>query len=164
MKVSLIAAMTPGNHVIGLNNELPWCLKSDMMRFRLLTLGKPIIMGRKTHESIGKPLPGRDNIVITRQEEYKSEGCRVVNSVEQAFNVALATGAPEAVVIGGEEVYRQTIDKATELHVTFVNGPYSGDAFFPPIGREWTMVDCEAHLSDDRNECAHSFVTYRRCS
>lgn len=134
-KVSLIVAMSR-NRVIGAQNKLPWNIPEDLKRFREITTGHPIIMGRKTFDSIGRPLPKRTNIVITRDSKRTIEGCLVVDSLERAIAEASAAGIPgsdEVFVIGGGEIYRQALPRADRLYLTLVDCEIEGDAFFPEI-------------------------------
>jgi dihydrofolate reductase len=133
--ISLVAAMAR-NRVIGAGNRLPWRLPEDLKRFKRITMRAPVIMGRKTHESIGKPLPGRRNIVVTRQPGARWDGCEVAGSLDAAL--ALAGDAPEVFVIGGGELYRLALPRADRLYLTLIDADYAGDAFFPEIDpREW---------------------------
>jgi len=144
MKISLIAAMAE-NHVIGRNNQLPWRLPADLKRFKALTMGKPIVMGRKTWESLGRPLPGRTNIVITRDIGYQAEGCVVVHSIDQALEVA--AGSDEVMVIGGEKLYQQVLDRADRLYLTLVKSDVEGDTWFPEFDlTQWREVQREASI------------------
>jgi len=161
MKISIIVAMTD-ERVIGINNSLPWKLPNDMKWFRQQTLGKPIIMGRKTFESFGaRPLPGRDNIIISADENYHAEGAQVVHSIADAL--ALADGAEEAMIIGGASFYRQMLARADRLYLTLVHARIEGDAWFPEIDlADWHQIeriDCDA---DDKNPHAYSFVVLDR--
>jgi dihydrofolate reductase len=130
MKISLIAAMGE-NRVIGVDNRMPWHLSADLKRFRQITLGKPILMGRRTHESIGKPLPGRENIVLTRDSAYQSPGCTLVHNRDQA--VRAAGDAPELMVIGGAGLYQEFLPLADRLYLTLIQHTFEGDTFFPTI-------------------------------
>ncbi len=161
MKLSIIAAMAD-NRVIGINNSLPWKLPSDMKWFRKHTLGKPVIMGRKTFESFGgRPLPERTNIVITRDSNYKADGAVVVNSIEQA--VKAANGAEEAMIIGGASFYEQMLDKADRMYLTFVHTELDGDAWFPNYPADcWQEVARLEVGADEKNAFAHSFVVLER--
>jgi dihydrofolate reductase len=130
-KLSLIVAMTE-SRVIGVNNHLPWNIPEDLKRFRQITAGHPIIMGRKTYESIGKPLPKRTNIVITRDKSYRVEGGAVVHSFEEALEWARRSdGAEEVFVIGGSEIFKLAIPIAYRIYLTVVHWPFEGDTFFP---------------------------------
>jgi len=159
MRVSLIAAMAE-NRVIGRDNQLPWRLSADLQHFKALTMGKPIIMGRKTYESIGRPLPGRTNIVITRDSAFQAEGCEVVYSIEQAL--AAARGFEEVMVIGGAELYRQMLDHADRLYLTLVRAEVEGDALFPELGQQWHEVERESRKADDKNQFDYDFVILER--
>lgn len=160
MTLSLIVAASE-NDVIGRGGQLPWRLKNDLKRFRELTTGHTVIMGRKTYESIGRPLPHRRNIVITRDLSRKIEGCDVVHSVDEALQ--LVTGDFEIFIIGGGDIYRQALPRADRIHLTRVHAAIEGDAFFPelPAG-EWKEVACEEHSADQDNEYPYAFLTYQR--
>lgn len=160
MKISLIVAMAT-NRVIGLDNRLPWHLPADLQHFKAITMGKPILMGRKTWESIGRPLPGRTNIVITRDNAYQAEGCVVVHDIPAAL--AAASGHDEVMVIGGAEFYRQVLPQADTLYLTCVDGDFEGDTFFPELADDdWREVACEAHAADEKNPHAYRFITLER--
>jgi dihydrofolate reductase len=157
--ISIIVAAS-ANNVIGREGELPWRLSDDLKRFKAITMGKPVVMGRKTWESIGRPLPGRDNIVITRQPGFEAHGCHVVASTHEA--IAAAAGADEIMVIGGSEIYALFLPEAGRVYLTRVHAEVEGDAFFGELGEEWTLVSDEFHAADDRNEFDVSFRTYER--
>jgi dihydrofolate reductase len=158
--IALIAAMAE-NRVIGRDNRLPWRLSADLRRFKSLTMGKPVIMGRKTYESIGKPLPGRSNIVVTRDPDYRAPGCRVVHSLEQALEAAAAHD--EVMVIGGAELYRQTLERAERMYLTLVKTEVDGDALFPDIQpQQWRELERASHRADEKNEYDYDFVTLER--
>ena len=157
--ISLIVAASE-NHVIGRDGDLPWRLSDDLKRFKAVTMGKPIVMGRKTWESIGRPLPGRQNIVITRQPGYLAEGCDVVATVDQA--VAVAGEAAEIMVIGGSEIYALFLPAAARLYLTRVHAEVEGDAFFPAPGDDWRRVSNTPHAADENNEFDVSFRVYER--
>ena len=144
MKISLIVAVSR-NGAIGLNNQLPWYLPEDLKYFKSVTMGKPLIMGRKTFDSIGRPLPGRANIVLTRDPQWISDGVEVVQSVEQALlagKIACeAADVDEIMVIGGEQIYRMTLDLADRIYLTQVDADVDGDAFFPDIDlNNWSQT------------------------
>ena len=144
MKISLIVAVSR-NGAIGLNNQLPWYLPEDLKYFKSVTMGKPLIMGRKTFDSIGRPLPGRANIVLTRDPQWTSDGVEVVQSVEQALVAGEisceAADVDEIMVIGGEQIYRMTIDLADRIYLTQVDTDVEGDAFFPDIDlNNWSQT------------------------
>jgi len=158
--ISLIVAAST-NNVIGVAGGLPWHLSDDLKRFKALTMGKPIVMGRKTYESIGRALPGRQNIVITTQNEYAADGCDVVASVEEA--IAVAGDADEVMVIGGGEIYRLFLPLADRIHMTRVDVDVEGDTVFPEISDEvWREVAREEHRADDANDHDFAIVTYSR--
>ena len=157
--ISLIVAASE-NHVIGRDGELPWRLSDDLKRFKAVTMGKPIVMGRKTWESIGRPLPGRQNIVITRQPGYLAEGCDVVATVDQA--VAVAGEAAEIMVIGGSEIYALFLPAAARLYLTRVHAELEGDAFFPAPGDDWRLVSNTPQAADENNEFDVSYRVYER--
>jgi len=160
MKISLIAAMAD-NRVIGIENRLPWNLPGDMQWFRRHTMGKPIVMGRKTFESIGKALPGRTNIVVTRDASFFAADCVVVNSIEGAIEAA--GDADEMMVIGGASFYEQTLPQADRLYLTLVHADIEGDAWFPVVEfSQWHMVSEEKHLADESNPYDYSFLVLER--
>ena len=162
MKIALIAAMD-NNRVIGANNVLPWHLPVDLKHFKTITLGKPILMGRKTYESIGRPLPGRDNIVLTRQADFGANGCTVACSMEQAVSHAAKLGAKELMVIGGGQLYEAMLPSADRLYLTLVDTSVAGDAFFPEIdGNEWAESDRQEHAADEKNAYNVTFLTLDR--
>ena len=151
--VSLVAALAR-NRVIGAGNRLPWHLPEDLKRFKRLTMGSPVIMGRRTHESIGRPLPGRRNIVVTRQAGARWDGCEVARSLDAA--IALAGNAPEVFVIGGAELYRLALPRADRLHLTLIDADHRGDAFFPAFDpADWRETAREPGAG-------FAFVTYER--
>jgi len=160
MKLSLIVAMDQKG-VIGINNALPWRLSADLKYFKSVTMGRPIIMGRKTHESIGKPLPGRRNIIISRNQDYSTEDCEVCHSLAEALN--LCAGEPEVVVIGGRDIFIKAIDQADRIYLTEVHADVLGDTFFPVFDRlEWREVERHKFPADEKNEYPHSFVVLDR--
>lgn len=157
--ISFIVAMDQ-NRAIGRNNKLPWHLPADLKYFKRVTMGHPILMGRKTYESIGKPLPGRDNIVITRNPEYKAEGCTVVHSPEEA---ARLFDGKEVFVIGGAEIFKQFYSFADKLYVTIIHHDFEADTFFQAIdGSEWKAVSREPGIKDEKNPFDYEFVVYEK--
>lgn len=160
MIISLITAMG-NNRVIGINNTLPWRLPADLKHFRKITMGKPILMGRKTYESIGKPLPGRTNIIITHDRDYQAPGCVVTHTIDEAL--AAATNSEEIMVIGGASFYEQLLPRAQRLYLTLIHEDFAGDAWFPAFDHaEWSEVehaDCEP---DETNPYHYSFVVLER--
>lgn len=162
MLISLIAAVAE-NGVIGQENELVWHLPDDFKYFKQTTSGHPILMGRKTFESLGKPLPNRLNVVITRNADYQPEGVVVVDSLEKAIEEARKTGIAEAFVIGGAEIYRQAIASADRLYLTEVKASYEGDARFPDFNKtDWQEMSRRPHPADDRHAVAFDFVIWER--
>lgn len=164
MKLSMIVA-TAQNRVIGRDNALPWYLPNDLKYFKQTTLGKPVIMGRKTYESIGKPLPGRTNIVITRQTDYQPEGVKVVHSVAEARDLAesvcLIDGQEEAMIMGGAEIYTLALPDADRLYLTEVHADVDGDAYFPEYDKtEWQEISREDFSAEGPNPYNYSFVVY----
>ncbi|PKM22932.1 MAG: dihydrofolate reductase [Gammaproteobacteria bacterium HGW-Gammaproteobacteria-14] len=155
------------NGCIGRNNKLPWYLPEDLKYFKKVTFGKPIIMGRKTWESLKGPLPGRTNIVISRQTDYPAEGVKVVQSLQQAIalaeSIALIDDIDEVVVIGGAEIYAEALPRADILYLTEVHANVDGDAFFPPYNNEdWQEVGREDFPAAGPNPYDYSFVIYQR--
>lgn len=151
------------NRAIGKDNQMLWRLSTDMKRFRRITTGHCILMGRKTFESLGKPLPGRTNIVVTRNKDYRPEGTVVFSSIYDGIDHARKQGEEELFVIGGGTVYEQCLDRADRLYLTRVLADPEGDAFFPDFDEsEWEVVREEAHLADERNEHAFIFLDLER--
>ena len=163
MNISLIWAMAD-NRVIGIENRLPWKLPADMQWFRQNTLGKPILMGRLTFESFGaKPLPGRRNMIVSRDRDYQAAGAEVFASLEEALAAAQAAGTEEVIVIGGMSLYEQTLPQADRLYMTLVHGEVPGDAWFPLFDLQgWREVSRSEHAADEKNAYACSFVVLER--
>ncbi len=160
MKISLIVAAAT-NNVIGRDGGLPWHLFEDLKRFKRLTTGKPIIMGRRTYESIGKPLPDRRNIVISSRDGLEIEGCEVVATPADALK--LAAGAEEVMVIGGGRVYEQMLPMADRIYMTRVHASVDGDTYIPDMSEvEWQVVDEENFPADDSRQYGFSFMTLDR--
>lgn len=165
VRVSLIAAVAT-NGVIGAGGKLPWRLSSDMKRFRRLTMGRPVIMGRKTFETIGKPLDGRLNIVVTRQAGFRADGIAVAPSFDAALRLAeerTATGAEEVMVIGGGEIYAAALPIADRLYITHVESAPEGDTRFPAIDLGvWRVTATERLPAGDKDSAATTFTVYER--
>jgi len=160
--ISLIVAMDE-KRGIGKAGKLPWRLSSDLKNFRELTMGHHLIVGRKTFESIGKPLPGRQMIVVSRDRGFKPEGCLVAGSVQDALNIAQEHGETELFVIGGAEIYSQTLQAADRLYLTQVHAEVDADTFFPELNFEqWNPADSSFQLADDKNEYAFTFTVLIR--
>ena len=158
--LSLIVAMDD-NRLIGSNNNLPWRLPADLVFFKRTTMGKPIIMGRKTFVSIGKPLPGRRNIVITRDTAFSADGCEIANGIQAALS--LCSKVEEVMLIGGASLYRQTIDLATQLYITRIHHSFEGDTWFPEFDLNgWKQENREDHEADPNNPYAYSFLKFVR--
>jgi dihydrofolate reductase len=159
-RLSLIAAVAR-NGVIGSENRLPWRLPADLKRFRMLTMGHPIIMGRKTFASLGRPLPGRDNIVLTRDPAYRAAGCHVVHSLEEAISVCEA--AEQAFVIGGADLYALALPLVSTLYMTELDIDGEGDTRFPDFDRsQFVEAHREHHTTDESNPFDYDFVVYER--
>lgn len=158
--ISIIVAVAE-NGVIGADNGLPWRLPDDLKRFKALSLGKPVVMGRRTFDSIGRPLPGRTNIVVSRQPGLAIDGVIVAGSLDAAL--AAAGAAPEIVVIGGAEIFRQALARTDTIHLTRVQACVDGDVFFPELDpAKWREVAVEYHAADERHLYAFSFITLQR--
>ncbi len=166
MRLALIVAMSE-NRVIGVNNNLPWYLPEDLKYFKSITMGKPIIMGRKTFDSIGKPLPGRTNIVVSRNPGTELDGCSVVPTLEEAVelseNIGLIDGASEAIVIGGAQIYELSLPLVDRIYLTEVHAEVHGDSYFPAFDRgDWQEVGRETFYAEDENPYDYSFVVLDR--
>lgn len=164
--LSMIVA-TADNNIIGKDNDMPWHLPADLAYFKKVTLGKPIIMGRKTYESIGRALPGRRNIVISRDGSYQREGVDTVTSVEQALSLVDGSDGSEAVdeimVIGGGAIYAHCLGKADRLYITHINAAIDGDTQFPAYDDgSWTKISSEQRASDEKNAYSLDFCVYDR--
>ncbi|MEN3332568.1 MAG: dihydrofolate reductase [Blastocatellia bacterium] len=158
MIVSLLVAMDE-RRGIGKQGRLPWRLSTDMKRFRQLTMGHHIVVGRKTFESIGKPLAGRQMIIVTRDRDYKAAGCFTVHSITDAIELAHARGEAELFICGGAEVYRETLDLAERIYLTQVHADCDADTFFPEFNRDdWLETASERHAADEKNEYPFTFV------
>lgn len=156
---AIIVAMAE-NRTIGIENTLPWHLSADLKKFREVTTGHTIIMGRKTYDSIGRPLPKRRSIVITRQKGLEIEGCEVVNSIEEALELSRNE---KAFIIGGEQIYRQSLSLVDELYITKVQAEVQGDAFFPEFDESsWSLVEEEKFTADEKNDHNFSFQVYKK--
>ena len=149
------------NRLIGNDNQLPWHLPADLAHFKRVTMGKPVIMGRKTYESIGRPLPGRTNIVLTRSGDFHPEGVVVAHNLQQALDHA--AGADEVMIIGGSSLYELALPRVDRLYLTYVENSYQGDAWFPDFDiEEWQLIASEEHRADAKNSSDYRFVTYQR--
>ena len=159
-RICLIAALAE-NRVIGRNNALPWHLPADLKRFKALTTGHPVVMGRKTHESIGRPLPGRRNLVITRNRDYSAPGCEIVHSLDEA--ISACRGAGKIFIIGGAELYRESLPRAHCLEFTEIRAEFEGDAAFPEFSRDqWRETGREIHSDETGIPFRYDFARYER--
>lgn len=162
MVLSLLVAADEKN-VIGKDNKLPWHLPNDLKFFKNQTWGMPILMGRKTIESIGKPLQGRKSIVITRNKNWQYENVDIVYSIEGAIDKARRFGANEVFVIGGAEIFKTSFDRANRIYLTRIHHQFEGDAFFPEISlQEWSLVQNRFCAADEKNLYSHTFQTWER--
>lgn len=160
MTLSLVVAMDR-NRVIGRAGRLPWRLPDELQNFKRITMGKPIVMGRRTHESIGRPLPGRANIVVTRNPHYEAPGCRVVHSLSAAL--AASAGAGETLLIGGAALFEEALPLAARLYLTEIHAEVDGDVWFPEFDRgAWREVERIEHPADARHEYSHSLSVLDR--
>ncbi|WP_349407322.1 dihydrofolate reductase [Pseudalkalibacillus sp. SCS-8] len=156
--ISLLFAMDK-NQVIGKNNDLPWHLPEDLKWFKQVSTGHTIIMGRKTYESIGKPLPNRKNVIVTNDKNYTAEGCIVTHSIEEA----LQQDGDEMIVIGGAKIFEQVLDDADRLYLTYIDHEFEGDTFFPEFDEsEWKLTSKEKGIKDDKNPYDYYFCIYDR--
>lgn len=161
MNISIIAAVSR-NNVIGHKNALPWHLPEDMKYFQKITMGKPVIMGGKTFESIGKALPKRTNIILSKDEKYKASGCVIAHSIEEALKIASKENK-EIMIIGGESTYKQFLPLANKMYLTFIDADFKGDTYFPEYNKkEWKEIERTDHLADEKNLYPYSFVVLVR--
>jgi dihydrofolate reductase len=166
IRISIVVAAAE-NHVIGRDGEMPWRLSTDLKRFKSLTLGKPMIMGRKTYQAIGKALPGRTTIVISRDKTWQAEGCVAVQTLDSALSVArevaIAAGEGEICIVGGGEIYRQSIDMADTIYFTQVHATPEGDTTFPEIDpAKWREKDREFIQESEHDTAATTYIVYQR--
>ncbi|MDD5037351.1 MAG: type 3 dihydrofolate reductase [Methylococcaceae bacterium] len=160
MKISLIVAMS-SNHVIGVDNRMPWHLSADLKRFRTITHGKPILMGRKTHESIGRPLPGRRNIILTHSHDYRAEGCSIAHTLAEAITEAGAVD--ELMIIGGSSLYERFLPEANRLYLTLIDREFDGDTFFPPLDMmHWKTIESETIDDDPDVDFSYRFLVLEK--
>lgn len=160
MIVSMISAMAQ-NRVIGLNGSMPWHLPADLAHFKRCTMGCPVIMGRKTFDSIGKPLPGRKNIVLTRSDKLSLPGCELVNSLGDAL--AMVSNETEIFIIGGQQLYQQALSLSHRLYLTHIDAQLDGDTYFPDYSHsDWQQLSLEAHPADEKNAWPYRFEVLQR--
>jgi len=163
MKISLIVAMA-SNRVIGLNNKMPWHLSADLKKFKKITMGSPVLMGRKTHESIGKPLPGRINIIVSRNPEYRQDGCLVFNDLKTALKKARES-ADKIFVIGGSDLYEAILPITDAIYLTVINREFQGDTFFPELDlNDWSEVEREDIKDDPDVDFSYSFLKFEKAN
>lgn len=162
MIISCIVAKAK-NNVIGLNNKMPWHISEDLKYFKRITSGHCIILGRKNYLSIGRPLPNRTNIIVTRDKSFESKGCIIKNSIESALLYAFEKGEKEVFIIGGGQIYQQTIDYWDKLYITEIEEEFEGDVFFPELDyKEWKLTENESFEKSDSNKYGFCFNVYER--
>lgn len=159
--ISLLLAMDK-NQLIGKDNDLPWRLPADLAYFKRVTMGHPIIMGRKTYDSIGRPLPGRENIIVTRDTSYKAEGCKVIHSIEDIVKMSEETDQ-ELFVIGGAEIFKEILPHSDRLYITEIEEEFEGDTYFPAFDKdEWKIISKEKGIKDEKNPYEYTFLVYEK--
>ncbi|MFS0863277.1 dihydrofolate reductase [Fredinandcohnia sp. 179-A 10B2 NHS] len=159
--ISLLLAMDK-NQLIGKDNDLPWRLPADLAYFKRVTMGHPIIMGRKTYDSIGRPLPGRENIIVTRDRNYQVEGCKVVHSIDEIVQLGSET-KEELFVIGGSEIFKEILPYADRLYITEIDEVFEGDTYFPAFKKnEWNLISSEKGIKDEKNPYEYTFLVYEK--
>ncbi|WP_347156452.1 dihydrofolate reductase [Pontibacter chitinilyticus] len=159
--IALVVAVAE-NNVIGKDNQLIWHLPADLKHFKQITMGHPILMGRKTYESIGKPLPGRTSLIITTQMGYTAADCIVVHTLQEAFEKALELDE-QVYLIGGAEIYKQALPQVDTIYLTRLHHQFEGDTYFPELHEnEWQVVSEEKHAPDEKNKYSYSFLELRR--
>ena len=162
MSLSIIVAMDD-NQLIGANNTLPWHLPADLTYFKKITTNKTILMGRKTYESIGRPLTNRRNIVVSSNPNFKADGCEIANNIKSALELAKKNNKTEIIVIGGATFYKQTLKYANRLYITRVFGSYTGDTYFPKFNKnEYKTINCERHEANKINQYSYCFTVLEK--
>ena len=160
MSLSIVVAMDE-NRLIGKDNKLPWHLPADLAYFKKITTGKSIVMGRKTYDSIGRPLPNRRNIVISRNSKTLITGCEVLTSIDEVLSTT--KDEDEVMIIGGASLCEQLLPQVSRLYITKIEGKFDGDVYFPEYDEsDWHQVSCESHLPDDSSQHAHHFIVLER--
>lgn len=160
MKLTAVVALDE-NRVIGLDNKLPWNMPADLQHFKKITLGKPILMGRKTYESIGRPLPKRRNIIISRDKNFAADGCEIFASPDAALHAL--QDCPEVMLIGGAQLFSQLLPKLTHLELTTIHHQFMGDTFFPELDfTQWQEITRETHPADAENPYSYTFLSYEK--
>jgi dihydrofolate reductase len=164
MRLSLLVAMDE-NRGIGIENRLPWHISTDLKRFKKLTMGHNIILGRKTHQSIGKPLPGRRMIVLTRNPAYHADGCSIAHSLDEAITLARVSGESEVFVIGGSEIFSQAIDIADRVYLTLVHTRSDVDVYFPELDdTQWRQIESSFYPAGEKDQYPHTYCVLERKS
>lgn len=156
--ISLIVA-TGENRVIGLNNKMPWHLPADLKYFKKITTGHAVVMGRKTFLSIGRPLPNRTNVILTRDKHFKAEGCQVIHSIEEVLELSKQENL---FIIGGAEVYQQFLAHADKVYLTYIHKSFEGDTFFPELDDKWKLTSTEKHIPDEKNQYEYEFKIFEK--
>ncbi len=160
MRIVIVVAMSE-NRAIGKDNQLLWQMPADLQHFKKITMGKPILMGRKTYQSIGRPLPGRTNVIVTRDENFKADGCVVVHSIEAALMAV--EDQEEICVIGGAELFQQMLPLVEKIYLTIVHHEFAADTFFPEINvAEWKEIEKVTHEADEKNKYAYDFLVLQK--
>lgn len=161
MSISLIAAVGR-NYIIGCHGRMSWTLPADLQYFKRVTWGHPVIMGRKTFASIGRALPGRENVILTRDEDFKAPGCIIMHSVQEVLD-RWKDSSEEAFIIGGGDIYRQCMPVADKLYITWIEQPFEGDTFFPDVSEKvWECISCTMGQVDVENTIGHTFCIYNK--
>ncbi|MEH7388572.1 dihydrofolate reductase [Bacillus sp. JJ1521] len=159
--ISLLVAMDK-NQLIGKDNDLPWRLPADLAYFKRVTMGHPIFMGRKTYDSIGRPLPGRENIIVTRDTSYEAEGCKVIHSIDDIVKMSEET-EKELFVIGGAEIFKEILRHSDRLYITEIEEEFEGDTYFPAFDKtEWKVISKEKGIKDEKNPYEYTFLVYEK--
>ena len=159
--ISLVVAMDQ-NRVIGKDNQLPWHLPADLQYFKKVTMGNPIVMGRKTFDSIGRVLPGRENVIVTRNRDYINADCTILHSIEDVKHFADTT-EKEVMIIGGAEIFKEVLPVADRLYITKIHAEFTGDTYFPAIDeKEWKLVSSTPGIVDEKNKYAHDYMVLDR--
>jgi dihydrofolate reductase len=160
--IAIVVAVAE-NNVIGKDNQLIWHLPADLRHFKQKTMGHPMIMGRKTFEAIGKPLPGRTTILVTRQHDFQAEGCLVVHSMKEAVDKGMALDKEQISIVGGAEIYKQAMPFVDTIYLTRVHHTFEGDTYFPELqDKDWEQVSAEHHQPDEKNKYSYTFQELRR--
>ena len=161
--IKSIIVVKAANHVIGKDKAMPWHMPADLKHFKHTTLGHHVIMGRKTFESLKKPLPGRKNVIVTSRKDYQADGCIVVQDITAAFKVAKQSGEEEVFIAGGGQIYRETLAIADKIYLTEIKATFEGDTFFPVIDNHiWTAIQREHHDPDGKNPYPYEFIEFVR--